>query len=149
VLTKWSASEARQRWADILDLALAGQWQVVAAQRRDPVLVARKAELADLLAQCRRFEPEVLHEDDGSVVIWLNELDVYGHGDSVQEAAADLIDSVREYVDDWDDLKDAPNHRDHLWHVRRLQLAEDDADLCRVLFGDELAHDLCRELCPA
>jgi hypothetical protein len=119
----WNATEARQRWADLLDYAQSGDWQTIVAKRRKPLLVAAKSELVELLAKCCKFEPEVLYEDDGS--------------------------SVREYVDDWDDLQNTPNHRNHIWHVRRVQLADDDDELCRVIFGDELAVDLCRRSCHA
>jgi hypothetical protein len=145
----WNATEARQRWADLLDYAQSGDWQTIVAKRRKPLLVAAKSELVELLAKCCKFEPEVLYEDDGSVGVWLGELDVYGRGESLEEAAEDLIDSVREYVDDWDVLQNTPNHRNHIWHVRRVQLADDDDELCRVIFGDELAVDLCRRSCHA
>jgi Antitoxin of toxin-antitoxin, RelE / RelB, TA system len=146
----WKASEARSRWADILDAAASGDWQRIDPQRREPVLVARVRDLALLLEKAAPFSPEVLYEEDGSVTIWLNELDVYGMGGSLAEAADDLIDSVREYVEDWEeDLGQAPNHRDRVWHVRRLQLAADQEQLCRVVFGDDLAPKLCRHPVPA
>ena len=147
--TKWNSSEARRRWADLLDGAQRGQWQWISASRNRDVLVTSKAEFSALLARACPFAPEVLKESDGSLAIWLSELDVFGQGDTIEEAAKDLLDSVREYVEDWDDLKDAPNHRDRVWYVRRLQLADDDEQLCRTLFGEELAVELCAQRCPA
>jgi hypothetical protein len=149
VQTKWNSTEARRRWADLLDAAQQGQWQQISASHRRQVLVTSKAELSGLLAHFCPFAPEVLQEEDGSLAIWLPELDVFGQGHTLTEAAEDLVDSVREYVDDWDDLRDAPNHRDRVWHVRRLQLADDNEELCRMLFGEEVAADLCAHLCPA
>jgi len=149
-MNDWKASEARNHWADLLDAAASGDWQRVEPLRREPVILASQRQLARLLELAAPFAPEVLYEDDDSVSIWLNEFDVYGSGDSLEEAAGDLLESVREYVDDWEeDLKLAPNHRDRIWHVRRVQLAGDDEQLCRIIFGDDLALKLCRQLCPA
>lgn len=149
-MSDWKASEARNHWADLIEAADRGDWQRIEPLRREPVIVASQRHLRQLLGLAAPFAPEVLYEEDGSVAIWLNELDVYGLGDSLEEAAEDLLESVREYVDDWEeDLKHAVNHRDRIWHVRRVELAGDDEQLCRVIFGDDLAPKLCRRLCPA
>ena len=149
-MNDWKASEARNHWADLLDAAASGDWQRVEPLRREPVIVASQRQLSQLLELAAPFAPEVLYEDDGSVGIWLNEFDVYGVGDDLEQAAEDLLESVREYVEDWEeDLKQTVNHRDRIWHVRRVQLATDDEQLCGVIFGDELAGKLCHRLCPA
>jgi len=94
-MNHWKASEARSRWADLLDAAAGGDWQRVEPLRREPVIVANERDIARLLALAAPFSPEVLYEDDGSVSVWLNEFDVPGIGDSLEEAADDLLQAVR------------------------------------------------------
>jgi prevent-host-death family protein len=141
-MREWQATEARASWAQFVNAVESGEWQVISKYSRRVVAV-RAQDLLELLAPCFSFRPEVLIEDEG-YAIWLPELDVYGQGASLEEATADLLDSAREYAEEWEDeLRHAPNHRDRAGWVRRVQLAGDDAALCEVLLGSESAT-----LCP-
>jgi hypothetical protein len=94
-------------------------------------------ELESALRCCYRFDPEVFFDDDDSVAIWLPELDVHGEGSTLEEAQADLVDVVCEYVEAWQEsLRHAPNHAGRRGWVRRLQLAEGEDGVRAVLFGE-------------
>ena len=65
------------------------------------------AELEELLSDLA-FGPEVFFEPE-AVSIWLPELALYGRGQSFEEAMEDLVDEVRDYVDEY--LSEAPLYR--------------------------------------
>ena len=143
MLRHWQASVARAQWAQLLNGVEHGDWQVI-RRFNERVVAVRAQDMTDLLSLCCPFSPEVLFEDDG-VAIWLPELEIYGRGASLEAAATDLLEAAREYAEEWDaTLKDAPNHRAREWHVRRIQLAADDAALCTTLLGADAPS-----LCPA
>ena len=134
MLKEWQASAARAQWAQLLKGVERGDWQVI-SKFNERVVAVRAQDMTELLARSCPFTPEVLFEDE-SVAIWLPEFEIYGKGASLEEAASDLLDAAREYAEEWDlTLKDAPNHRAREWHVRRIQLASDDAALCAALLG--------------
>ena len=143
MLREWQATEARANWSQFVNAAESGEWQLI-SKYSQRVVAVRAQDLLSLLSVCYSFHPEVLIEDEG-YAIWLPELEIYGQGASLEEAIADLLESAREYADEWEDeLRHAPNHRDRAGWVRRIQLAGDDTSLCEVLLGSE-----SEALCPA
>ena len=99
------------------------------------VLMAR-ATLQRLLAHCRFTVHEEAHP--GDVRLRLQPLDLEAHGATPAEARQALMAAVRVYVQDYLDRFDFYRHlpeRVRLEpHVRRLSLAQSDADLGRMLF---------------
>jgi hypothetical protein len=96
--------------------------------------------VADELATRWCFQPEVIFEPSGMISLWLPELALFGRGSSVEEAKADLLEEMRIYAEDWrDHLRDAPNHRVRAGWVRRIELAEDDEALARLLDHEPIA----------
>ena len=136
----WPMTEARRQLPTLLDKVRGGRWQLIGRRGRPEAVVADAAQLAELLGACCPFAPEVFIED-GEVGIYLAELDVHGVGATLEEAEDDLIEAALEYVEDWEDhLYAAPNHRAKVGHVRRLELAGDDAGVRGVLFGEPCAE---------
>lgn len=86
----------------------------------------------------RHFHPEVFREGR-DVSIWLPEFALYGRGASFAEAREDLLDEVREYVDEYlgevELYSRAPNRADHFPFVIRAWLADASGGLADVLFA--------------
>jgi hypothetical protein len=85
------------------------------------------------------FGPEVFKEA-GAVNVWLPELQVYGRGKDLAAARLDLLDEVREYVREYleeiDSYRAAPNRRAHFPHVIKALAADLSGHLDRVIFAD-------------
>ncbi|HEU0132711.1 MAG TPA: hypothetical protein VFQ85_17140 [Mycobacteriales bacterium] len=123
--------ESRERFATLL----AGAAEAAQGVRRgeEEYAVVDADQLAADLARVWPFAPEVLYEA-GGVAVWLPELAVYGRGADLDAATADLLAELRVYADEWQaELRFAPNHRDRIGWVRRIQLARDDAALSGLL----------------
>lgn len=94
-------------------------------------------EVAGLLESVYRFHPSVSFGDDGRVYLWLPELSLEAEGEDFDEAAADLVSEVLQYVDEWDrGLSGAPNHVPHRGWVRVIQLNRAPDRVYRLLFGE-------------
>lgn len=76
----------------------------------------------------RTVSPRVRLAKDGDLAIALMEDRPFvSEGATVSDALEDLVLSLREYAEDWDDhLKDAPNHRDAWALVQLVNLSSDD-----------------------
>lgn len=118
-----------------------------AVQRHRPVRIDRGAresgvlfgdeEVLALVAN-RHFHPEVFQEGV-DVSIWLPEFALYGRGASFAEAREDLLEEVREYVEEYlgevELYARAPNRADHFPFVVRAWLADASGELVDVLFA--------------
>lgn len=118
-----------------------------AVQRHRPVKIDRGAresgvlfgaeEAAALVASCE-FHPEVYREGE-AVSIWLPEFALYGRGASFSAARDDLLDEVRDYIEEYLDEVElysrAPNRAGHFPFVIRAWLADASGELADVLFA--------------
>jgi len=129
-------SDARNGFADIFDAAVAHAPTRIARRRSgEAVLIGREDLLA--LTEPFAFHPAVYFESD-TVSVWLPELEVWGRGADFESATEDLIDEVRQYVEEYlaeERMRTAPNHRPHVPWVMRAMLL-DDAQLAEALFAE-------------
>ena len=96
----------------------------------------KASEVAELLAQSFRFSPEVFIEEQG-VGVWLPQFEIHGVGHTLEQALADLAVGMLEYADDWEaELRHFAEHKARAGHVRRVQLAEDEAGVRALLSLD-------------
>ena len=132
-----SATEARQAWADVLTHVLHNRHPIGIERRGEFAFLLGGDELDTLLAD-RTFSPEVFFETD-AVSVWLPELALYGRGGTFEEACADLLDEVRDYVDeyvaDFELYRRSPNRAPHFGHVMRALVADAVGRLEDVVFA--------------
>ena len=95
------------------------------------------------LAAGLSFHAEVYQDGEG-VSAWLPELEVYGHGEDVDAALADLAEEVREYVDEYlaeiDRYRHAPNRSGHFPYVVKAFALDAGGHLEQALLGAEVAR---------
>lgn len=129
-------SDARNGFADIFDAAIAHAPTRIARRRSgEAVLIGHDDLLA--LTEPFGFHPAVYFEPP-AVSIWLPELELWGRGPDFASAREDLVDEIRQYLEEYladERLRIAPNHRPHApWLVRAMLL--DDEQLADALFAD-------------
>lgn len=132
-----SASDVRRRWAEVFRRAVAERHPVTIERTGlEPALLIGAEELERLVAD-REFHPEVFFEEE-VVSIWLPELTLYGRGRGFEDAQADLLDEVRNYVEEYLDEAQlylrAPNRVDQFPYVIRALVADAVGHLPEVLF---------------
>ena len=97
------------------------------------------------------FHPEVIAED-GSIAIWLPELELWGHGESFAEAKGDLAAEVRDYVGEYltesDRYLASPNRAHQFPAIVRAYVADRSGHLEDVLFAAPSDVTSARELVP-
>lgn len=129
-------SEARNGFADIFDAAIAHAPTRIARRRSGEAVLIGHDDLV-ALTEPFGFHPAVYFEPQG-VSIWLPELELWGRGDDFASAHEDLVDEVRQYLEEYladERLRAAPNHRPHApWLVRAMLL--DDDQLSEALFAE-------------
>lgn len=128
-------NHARENLKPILDRARDGHL-VTIGRGADVAAVLDGDALRALLAPLVPNRPEVIFED-GVVAVVLPGIPVATEAASVDEAAEDMVDALRDYADDWDDhLLHAPNHAGNSALVNLIRLSTDE-QLRDWLLGNE------------
>jgi len=120
-----TASEARAHLKDVLDSNARG---ITVTVRRDDLVsaVVPADRLRDHLTHAVPARVSLLSEGGGVVAI-MEGRPFVSEGATVEEALGDLILSLREYAEDWDDhLRNAPNHAGNWALVQLVKLSTDE-----------------------
>jgi predicted RNase H-like HicB family nuclease len=128
-----SYTDARTHLKDLLDAAEKGR---VATIRRDHArtAVVDVVRLQHVLVSMSQPRAHVVAESGGWSV-FIPGLPVAADGATFAEAITEMIASLREYAEDWQDrLLDTPNHRDN-WGLVQLIGLSDDTQLREWLVG--------------
>jgi predicted RNase H-like HicB family nuclease len=128
-----SYTDARTHLKDLLDAAEKGR---VATIRRDHArtAVVDVVRLQHVLVSMSQPRAHVVAESGGWSV-FIPGLPVAADGATFDEAITEMIASLREYAEDWQDrLLDTPNHRDN-WGLVQLIGLSDDTQLREWLVG--------------
>jgi hypothetical protein len=109
---------------------------IVRNRKECGVLLARDTVLRVLSSYT--FHVDVLPEADGSFTLWINELEVGGHGPTLRDAREDLLGAVRSFVGDYlvqfDFYRHLPDRARLEPYVLRLSLARNDEELRGLIF---------------
>lgn len=131
-----TVTEARRGFKTMLDVAQDGGTGLVHRDGRTYALVSAES-LHPVLLRAVGITPEVFFEDDG-VGIALPGAPFAAEGESLQEAAIDLVEALREYAQDWRNLRHAPNHQRHHMLVTLVDVSSDE-QLLDWLTGESTA----------
>lgn len=110
---------------------------IVRNKRERGLLLSREQQLR--LLENRRLHVNVLPEEEvGGFTLWVAELGIGAYGQTLHEARAKLLKTIRSYVrhyfEQWDFYRHIPDMAAQEPYVYRLSLATDDAELIGMLF---------------
>lgn len=134
-----SATDARKDWSLLIDSAVHDRPQVI-KRTRDYVFLADLKLVEDILS-AYNFTAEKYIEDDNSVTLSLNELDLVENGETEYDArmklAEDILEYAEEYYNDFDYWKKVPNRKKHVPYVLKALILQDikrigDSILCQA-----------------
>lgn len=131
-----TVAEARKGFKTMLDVAKDGGTGLVHREGQTFAVVSADT-LQPALLRAVGLTPEVFFED-GGVGIALPGAPFAAEGADLHEAAADLVEALREYAQDWDRLRHAPNHQRHQVLVALVDVSSDE-QLMDWLTGESAA----------
>ncbi len=133
-----SITEARRTIGPLFSDAVVKRRPALIERQNQMGLLVGEDDAVDLLA-AYEFHTEVFFEH-AAVTFWVPELALYSHGPSYEEAAADLADEVRAYIDEYwaeiDRYRQAPNRASHFPYLFRAHLADRHGQLLDVLLDE-------------
>lgn len=120
-----SAREAREHFKEILDAADDGRPATVTRDARR-VAAVDADRLVHFLTRVRPSGAQVVAEN-GGWSLFIPGLPVAADGATLDEAADEMIDALRDYAEEWaDHLRLAPNHAENWGIVQIVALSSDE-----------------------
>lgn len=137
MLTEVNFTEARNDFSSLYDQVFnAFKPAIINRKKTEQVLILR-ADLQKMLLSCFSLKPEVITEDDNSVTLSLDQLEIYVNGNTLEEAIKTLIDDLKLYAQDYIQRSQlflhAPNRRSHFPYVLRILLCNNDEEIRSLL----------------
>ncbi|TDA69858.1 MAG: exoribonuclease R [Clostridia bacterium] len=129
-------SQARRDFSALYDTVYHGLKPALVRRRSEEVLLVREDLVKELLKDFV-LKPEVLEEEDGSVTLALDEMDLAVNGPTLEEALEELAQEIKLYCQDYLDrpqlFLNAPNRRPHFPYVLRVALCDSDEEIKALL----------------
>lgn len=134
-----SATEVRKDWSRVLD-SVTRRRPAFIKRTHDNVVLASTESLSAMLSDVR-YETIIFQEDDGSITLSLDALDLVVNEKSLESAKKTLANDIEEYAEEYyanyESYSVSPNRRAHLPYVMKALIADslkelEDAIECRV-----------------
>lgn len=138
MLQETKFTDARRDFTALYNRVYTNAMPAIVKRHSNEEIVLLKKDLQELILQPFNFKPQFIEEDDGSLTIALDELDLVVNGDDRETAIVDLINEVKLYAEEYQQriqvFLNAPNRRVHLPYLMRIWLCHSDNDI-RALLG--------------
>lgn len=137
MLAEFSFTNARRSLTDMFD----GVWHrylpaIVRRKQTEEVLLVRRDLQQDILA-AYDFNPEVLSEEDGSVTLAVDALELVVNAPNHEAAVNEMVQEMKLYATDYKERSqlflNAPNRRKHFPYILRIWLCENDDEIKSLL----------------
>lgn len=130
-------TNARKTFTDIYDSVWHRYLPVIINRHQNEEVLLLRRELQQDILKAYSLRPEILPEEDGSITVALNEVDIAVNGSTMDEAICELIRELKVYAQDYLDrlqlFLNAPNRKGHFSYVLRVLLCENDQEIKSLL----------------
>ncbi len=137
MLDELQFTEARKEFSSMYNEVFNSYKPVIIKRKQAEEVLVLRADLQKMLLSKFTLKPEILHEDDGSVTVALDILEMYVNGETLDKAITDLVQDLKNYAQDYIDRSqlflNAPNRRSHFPYVLRILLCENDEEIRSLL----------------
>lgn len=122
-----SATEVRKEWSSVLDSVVRDKPQFI-KRTRDKMWLSNLEIMGEIL-DAYKFTAEKYIEDDGSVTLSLNEIDLVENASTEAEAKKILAQSIMEYAEEYYNnfsyYNAAPNRKKHVPYIFKALIMDD------------------------
>jgi hypothetical protein len=138
MLSELQFTEARNQFSTLYDSVFNSFNPAIVKRKQTEQVAMLRVDLLKMVLEDYRLNPEVIQEDDGSITLALDSLDIYANNSTIDLAVTDLIDDLKIYAQDYLDRSQlffhAPNRKPHFPYVLRILLCDNDEEI-RTMLG--------------
>lgn len=137
MLTEINFADARQGLTKLFDSVWHGSLPAIINRRRAEEVLILRRDLQEYILQTYTLKPEVLPEDDSSITVALNEIDIAVNAPTLDEALNELVKELKIYAEDYRNqlqlFLHAPNRRGHFPYMLRVWLCDSEQEIKSLL----------------
>ena len=126
-----SATEVRKEWSSVLDSVVRDKPQFI-KRTRDKMWLSNLDIMNDIL-EAYKFTADKYIEDDGTVTLSLNEIDLIENADTEANARMALANAIMEYAEEYYNnfsyYNTAPNRKKHIPYIFKALIMDDIAKI--------------------
>ncbi|MGD0622149.1 MAG: exoribonuclease R [Thermacetogeniaceae bacterium] len=137
MLSELKFTDARKELTDLYNEVFNNYRPVIIRRRQAEEVLVLRLDLQKALLSSYALKPEVIREEDGSVTLALDQLELYVNGDSTDQAVQDMVNDLKFYAQDYMERSqlflNAPNRRPHFPYILRVLMCESDEEIRGLL----------------
>lgn len=137
MLSKLNLTEARKEFSTLYDQVFNSfKPTIIKRKKSEQVMILRVDQQKMLLANYS-LKPEIITEDDGSITLALDSLELYSNGTSLEDAIQDFVEELKIYASDYLQRSqlflNSPNRKSHFPYILRVLLSDSDEEIRDLL----------------
>ncbi|KAF0194046.1 MAG: hypothetical protein FD169_2092 [Bacillota bacterium] len=137
MLSELNLTDARKGFSALYDDVYNSFRPTIVTRKNSEEVLVMRADLQRMVLSHFSLQPQVYQEDDGSVTLALDELDLFVNATTADQALTELINDMKAYAQDYLERSQlflhAPNRRGHFPYVLRIMLCENDQEIRMLL----------------
>ena len=138
MLPELQFTEARNQFSTLYDSVFNSFNPTIVKRKQTEQVALLRVDLLKMVLADYKLNPEIIKEDDGSITLALDSLEIYANNSTLDLAACDLIEDLKVYSQDYMDRSQlflqAPNRKSHFPYVLKVLLCDSDTEI-RALLG--------------
>lgn len=137
MLSELQFTEARNQFSTLYDSVFNSFNPAIVKRKQTEQVAMLRVDLLKMVLEDYNLNPEIIHEDDSSITLALDTLEIYTNNSTLDIAIKDLIEEIKIYAQDYLDRSQlflhAPNRRHHFPYVLRILLCDNDEEIRKLL----------------
>lgn len=137
MLAELQFTEARNQFSTLYDSVFNSFSPAIVKRKQNEQVAILRVDLLKMVLEDYKLKPEIIHEDDGSITLALDFLELYVNDTTLDLAITDLVEDLKIYAQDYLDRSQlflhAPNRKSHFPYVLRILLCDNDTQIQTLL----------------
>ncbi|MCR4441493.1 MAG: exoribonuclease R [Peptococcaceae bacterium] len=137
MLYELNLTDARKEFSSLYDQVFNMYKPAIIKRKKSEEVMVLRVDQQKMLLSNFSLKPEIIKEDDSSITLALDDLELYSNGSNLDEAISGLVDDLKIYASDYIQRSqlflNAPNRKSHFPYVLRVLLCETDEEIRQLL----------------
>ena len=137
MLSELQFTEARNQFSTLYDSVFNSFSPAIIKRKKTEQVALLRVDLLKMILNDYKLNPEIIHEEDSSITLALDSLEIYTNNSTIDLAAKDLVEDLKIYAQDYMERSQlflqAPNRRSHFPYVLKILLCDNDEEIRTIL----------------
>lgn len=137
LLSELNLTDARKEFSSLYDQVFNSFKPTIIKRKKSEEVLVLRVDQQKMLLVNYSLKPDIIKEDDGSITLALDNLELYSNGSSLEDAINELIEELKVYASDYLQRSQlflhAPNRKSHFPYILRVLLCDSDKEIRDLL----------------